>query len=645
MKKHLLTAACLAAAFIGAYAADNDPVLMTVDGNDIRVSEFEYLFNKNNTQQAQPQTLDQYLDMFVNYKLKVADAVHAGLDTVAAFRTEFQGYKRELAAPYMKDAAVEEELVQQAYERRHNDVKVSHIMFNFDERGRALADSVLTEIRAGRLPFEEAAATYSIDRGSSHQGGLMGYVTPDRFPYAFEYAAYNTPVGQVSDVVNSGMGFHIIRVEESTPTRGEVLCEHILLLTRGVDPEEVGAVKARIDSLYAVAVADGGASFKDLATRFSQDPGSARNGGELPWFGSGKMVAEFDSAAFATPVGTVSKPFQTRFGYHIIHKVDQRGLAPLSELRPQIVAAMANDERASMPMNAVVDRVKAEKHAKIDQKGLKKARKIIERNGGYDSVAIAALAAENFVVATYDGGAVRVNEVMPRMPRTVATDVDNAIANLGGTAETVVRQRVLDLYRDELAQTNPDYRNLLNEYRDGILLYEISTRNVWDKAARDTVGLEEYFHAHIDRYQWDQPRFKSTIIFASSDSVLAEALEYAPTVNAATPQAFVTAMRERFGNDVKVERVIAAQGENPITDYLAFGGDKPAADARSRWTAYAAYNGRIIDAPEVAADVRGAAVTDYQAELDRQWVEQLRRKYPVVINTEVFEALKAFNHQ
>lgn len=640
MKKHILTAALALIAATGtAGAADSDPVLMTVDGHDIRVSEFEYLYNKNNTQQLQPQTLDQYLQMFVDYKLKVADAEHAGLDTLTSFRTEFDGFRRELAEPYLRDTTVTEQLVLDDYNRRRTAVKVSHIMFAPTPEGQAAADSVRAAIVSGAVSFEDAARANSIDRGSSGLGGLMGVVVPDRYPYAFETAAYSTPVGQISEPVNSGMGYHIIRVESSEPNPGEVHVQHILLLSRGDSTE--AAVRARIDSLYAVATAPG-ADFAALARTYSQDPGSARNGGELPWFGPGAMVAEFDSAAFATPAGTVSAPFRTRFGYHIVNKLDARALAPLAELRPEIMNAISNDDRSALPAKAVIDRLAAERHAKVLPKALDKVRKMLTKNAaGYDSVMKARMAVSDLVVATYDGGGrITLGQVMERVPVTASTDVDNAVNHIGGAANIILRENLRSDYINSLAQTNADYRNLLNEYRDGILLYEISSRKVWDRAARDTTGLEEYFRANRDRYRWEQPKFKSFIIFASSDSILEAAMAYAPTLSTANPQAFTSAMREHFGRDVKVERVIAARGENPITDYLAFGGDKPAADARTRWAAYAAYQGRIIDAPESAADVRGAAVTDYQGQLDAEWLRELRAKYPVRVNTAVFEALK-----
>lgn len=641
MKKHLLTAslAFVAATGIGA-AADSDPILMTVDGHDIRVSEFEYLYNKNNTQQLQPQTLDQYLQMFVDYKLKVAEAEHAGLDTMASFRTEYDGFRRELAQPYLRDTTVIEQLVLDDYNRRRTAVKVSHIMLPPTPDGLAAADSIHAAIVEGTVSFEDAARANSIDRGSSMQGGLMGVVVPDRYPYAFETAAYTTPVGQISEPVNSGMGYHIIRVESSEPNPGEVLVKHILLLSRGDSTEAI--VRERIDSLYNVAITPG-ADFAALARQYSQDPGSARNGGDLPWFGPGAMVAEFDSAAFATPTGTISQPFRTRFGYHIINKLDSRTLAPLAELRPQIMDAISNDDRSIMPARAVIDRLVAERHAKVLPKALGKIRKMLTKNAtGYDSIMKAKMAVSDLVVATYDGGGrITLAEVMERVPVTSSTDIENAVNHIGGAANILLREKLRTDFIDNLANTNPDYRNLLNEYRDGILLYEISSRKVWDRAARDTTGLEEYFRNNRDKYRWEQPKFKSFIIFASSDSVLNAALEYAPTLSTADPQAFTAAMRERFGRDVKVERVIAAQGENPITDYLAFGGDKPAADARTRWAAYAAYQGRIINEPETSADVRGAAVTDYQSQLDAEWLQELRNKYPVHINQSVFEAIKA----
>ncbi len=639
MKKQTIAVIALALGS-AAFAADTDPVLMSIDGHDVRLSEFEYLYNKNNTQQLQPHTLDEYLQMFIDYKLKVAEAEHAGIDRTPDFRSEFDNFRAELSKPYMVDSTVINALVDEAYGFYTTDVRVSHIML---PPGHAAAlDSIRSAILAGTTTFEAAAAANSMDRGSSQRGGYMGYVMPDRLPYPFVKAAYSTGEGHISPVVNSGFGEHIIRVEERKPAAGQVLVEHILLLTRGKSPAAADSIHGVIDSLYTVAA--GGADFAELARRYSEDPGTRADGGRLPWFGRGAMIAEFDSVAFAMPVGTISQPFGTSFGYHIINKLDSKPVESYEDMRPRLLEAVAGDERAEQSREAVVTRELERYHAHLVEKGFNKARRVMERCGGYDSVAIERLKGMNNAVAEYDGGKVTIADAMTAVARTASTNIDDAINLLKGAAWGIVRTRVMNLYRDALAAEHPDYRNLLNEYRDGIMLFEISNREVWEKAARDTTGLNDYFRANISRYAWEQPRFKSYIIFAASDSLLAAALNYADTlgdISTTSPTAFTAAMRDHFGRDVRVERVIASRGENPITDYLAFGGSKPDAEQAGRWVAYAPYKGHLITVPEEPADVRGAAITDYQSELERRWVQSLRTKYRVKVNYEVFDALKA----
>lgn len=633
MKKHLLPALVAIAGLGGlqAFAADADPVLMTIDGHDIRVSEFEYLYNKNNNQQLQQQSIDDYLKLFIDYKLKVADAEHAGLEDTPEFKAEYLKFRNDLAKPYLRDASVEEALVQEAYNHHSTDVMVSHIMMPLTPASAQTLDSLRNEIRNGRTSFEDAARRFSVDRGSSAKGGLMGYVVPERFPWPFEKVAYETAQGEISPVVNSGVGYHLIRVESVAPAQGEVLAEHILLLTRNVSPEQAASAKTRIDSLYQVAKS--GADFADLARRFSQDPGSAKEGGRLPWFTRGMMVAAFDSTAFAMPDGSISEPIETPYGWHIIHRLDHRTAAPLEDARKNILQKMQQDERANEPERAFLAAVVEKNKGGLNQKGLQEALALSANR--LDSASIAALSQSQIVVANLGSDKITMADAalkLQSVPGTVAQKIE-------GAAKATLESRARQLAVNELLASNADFRNLANEYRDGILLYEISNRNVWDRAAKDTEGLEAYFHSHADRYAWKEPKFKSFIFFANNDSILNEAVNYANTLDSSKPAQFTQDLRKKFGRDLKVERVIAARGENPITDYLGFGGDKPAADAKSKWSNYVAYKGRVISAPEEAADVRGAAVTDYQNELEREWVESLHKKYKVKVNNKVFKKL------
>lgn len=638
MKKQII-AACLAiCAASAAYAADNDPVLLRVDGKDIHVSEFEYLYNKNNSQQMQRQSVDDYLQLFIDYKLKVADAEHSGAQDNPEVLKEYEQFKADLAAPYLRDVEMENKLVDQAYSHNLRDIFVSHIMVQNVPESQVRLDSIRNEILAGNITFEDAAAKYSLDRGSNQRGGKMGYVTPGRFPWPFEEAAYDLKVGEISPVINSGMGYHIIRLESEEPNEGQVLASHILRMTRGKSAQEAMAQKALIDSLYNVV--KNGADFAEIATKFSEDPGSAKNGGSLDWFGRHMMVAEFDSVAFALKDGQISKPFETAFGYHIVKRFDHKGVPSKDEMREQILNQMKRDARGKMAQESFTTKLLAQYNATLNDKNLDKIEKIIADNGGYDSTVIARLTSMKLPVATYKGGKILICDIMHQVAATGSNDATNARNLIADAAQNRLRDDVMNMERTKLGLTNPDYRNLLNEYRDGILLYEIANRNVWDKASKDTNGLEKFFQQNISKYQWNQPKFKGYVIFASSDSLLNEVVKFADTLNEGVPAEFTKTIRDRFGRDIKIERVIAAKGENPITDFLAFGGPKDAADDKTSWTSYAAYKGRVIDSPEEASDVRGQAVTDYQAELEKEWVNALHNAYRVKVNQKVLDKVK-----
>lgn len=576
MKKQILAAGIICATLCAIAAKPKDPVLMKVGNDDVRLSEFEYLYNKNNTQQAQPQTIDEYVDMFVNFKLKVAAAEAAGLDTTKAFKDEYLKFRNELSEPYLRDEKVAAAQEAEAYDHMLSDLLVSHIMFPAQQS--ALADSLYAELKAGNARFEDVATKYSMDKASARRGGLMGVVGAGRYPWPFEKAAYETEVSRISPVINSGFGLHIIRVESRTPAKGQVHAAHILRMTRGASDSVVAAEMLVADSLYNVVTAPG-ADFAAVARQFSQDPGSARNGGDLGFFGPGMMVQEFDSVAFALADGEISRPFKTPFGWHIIKRIESKGPGSFEE-------------------------------------NLEAIRKQIEREPSR-----ARLAGDAYAAAA----------------------VERFRGKLGGVTDSAeMAARALELAREELEAENADYRNLLHEYRDGILLFDISNREVWNKASADTVGLDEFFRANRAKYAWEAPKFKSLIIFAGNDSLLNVAMRYAAdSIPATVPaQKIAEVMQQRFGRDVKVERVIAAKGENAITDYLGFGAEKPAKPASQRWQSYAAFRGRVINQPEEASDVRGTVVADYQAALEKEWLERLHKEIPVKINQKVLKQAK-----
>lgn len=642
MKKSLIAAAVIAATLATATAKKNEPVLMTVNGKDVPVSEFEYLFNKNNKQQAEPQTLDQYVKLFVDYKLKVADAEANGIDTTAAFIKEYNGYCDDLAQPYLTDSTVVDRLRREAYDRTLRNVQVAHIMLPIgrtpDERiaNRNRLDSIRTAILNG-ADFGDMAVKFSSDRAAKRNKGNMGFISAGNLPYPFEQMAFATPVGQISPVFEDApYGWHIIKVEAEQPAAGKVRARHILKLTRGLKPEEQAAKKAEIDSIYNLL--KNGESFEKLATALSDDPGSARQGGMLPWFGPGQMVKPFEKAAFAAKDGEITEPVQTEYGWHIIQRLEGRGPESYEEALPAIDKAMRNDIRAKAPRQAKLQQLRARYKVKTDNKGIAKAKRIIADNQGLDSIAMQQLLADWTTVATVGGKKMFVSDVAKKLP-SYGTKVSAAAADeeFDKALDTAIDDRTLDMAREDLSRTNPDYRNLINEYRDGILLFNISDREVWNKSAKDTEGLEAYFKAHRGNYTWDKPRYKGIIVSATNDSIAQAAKSYIAEKHLTT-DSLVPALRKVFGRNIKVERKIFPQGDDAVVDYIAFGGAKPVPNGK--WAEAFEYEGAVLEQPSEAMDVRSAVINDYQKWLEEEWLRKLHEKYPVKINQKELDKLK-----
>lgn len=644
MKKAIASLALVAVAAAGLIQAKGhkEEVLMTVNGKPVTLNEFEYLYHKNSSQQLAPQTVDEYLGMFVTYKQKVAAAEEAGIDKTESFQKELEGYRKNLAEPYLVVPEVEDSIINDTYDHMKEEVDVSHIMLstqtpNADPTAlKARLDSIRTEILAGRADFGKMAQQFSTDRHSGVKDGHMGWLGVGFTPYTFENAAYNTPVGQLSEVVHTPYGFHLLRVEGRRPARGQVLVEHILKLTQGLPEAEAAAKKAAIDSISKVLAA--GADFEDIARRESEDPGSAANGGRLPWFGTGMMVPQFEQMAFALKDGETSEPFPTNYGYHIIRRLASRGLAPLDSVRPQIKAMINRDERAGMPRKSKIRQLMAKFKAQPDREAIAQVRKEIIAHGGLDSAIIATMLTDDRTMARINGQEIPLSEIVAeKIPASPGDPVELQAGRISQWVNSALEVAVLEAERADLAANNPTYRNLLNEYRDGMLLFEISDRNVWTKAKQDKEGLAKYFADHKSEYTWDKPRYKSFVVFATSDSVANLAKAYLLDNHVAVDKVVET-MRKQFPKDVKVEKVIAAQGENPITDYLGFGGKKP--EPRGKWRVYFPYLDKILNAPEEPADVRGAVTTDYQNYLEEQWVAELAKRYPAKINKKVLKKAK-----
>lgn len=647
MNKKILLLPAAAACIAVAFAGKNDPIVMTVGDIEVPRSEFEYLYNKNAQQQLGSQSIDEYAELFELYKMKVADAIAEGLDTTSSFLNEFKGYRSELAAPYLTDSTYIKSLMVEAYDRAGSEVEAIHIMKfkqrdpNMNAAARQQLDSIRDVIVNKGGDFAEMAKKYSEDRGSSTRGGNMGFITSPRFPYNFETAAYNLAEGQVSDIVESPQGYHLLLGGKKRPARGKVLAEHILLLVPDTTSAEGKAgLEARIDSIYNVAVTGG--NFEDLARKYSQDPGSAVKGGALPWFGPGQMVAEFDSTAFAMPVGEISRPFRTSYGWHIIKKLDAQGIPSYEEMKPMLLQAVTlqQDARSTMIydhyMNGLRKKYKFREYPEVD-------RQLIDfaAANGVDSLFFQRFAETpeyaDQTIMTFSAGKRTVGDFVKSILKYHNT------ANPEAAKEFVIyrlkgwKNGQLYKYEDsQLEAMYPDFRNLVNEYHDGMLLFEVSNRKVWEKAATDAEGLEKFFEANRGDYSWTVPHVKGFLIQTESPE-LSDSINKA-LVGVAEGDV-MKYVRDNYADRAKVERVLTKKGENPMVDALVFGGEK-VIPSNSKFTDCFLYDYKVLEQPEEVNDVRGQVTSDYQNELEQEWVRMLKEKYPVKVNEKEFKKMK-----
>lgn len=585
MKKVFLSIVLLAGSLMSF--AQEDKVLLTINGEPVMLSEFLYIYEKNNQESSlEKKSMEEYLDLFINFKLKVTEAIAQGVDTTEAFAKELAGYRAQATPKYMQDDEAIDSLVTLSYNRKANIRRAAHIAIQCpmdadsatlaaaEEKIQLARERVTTgvekKVKKGRKwitvrepeAFADVAREMTDDQTGKENGGELGWIEVFRFVYPFEEAVYNTPVGEVTPVFRSPYGLHIALVEEERPYE-EVHAAHIMkMMPRGNNASAMD-VKKQVDSLYQVVMA--GADFAEVATANSDDKGSAMRGGDLGWFGRGMMVQPFENITFAMNPGEMSEPFPTRFGWHFVKLYDKRGIQPLDSIRQQLLAQVKRDVR----------------YQEAEKSFIKKTR------------------------AEYN------------LPAEMTDEEVRAYADA------------------HLEEKYPDLRNLVREYHDGILLFDVSLREVWDKANKDTEGLAAYFKANKKNYTWDEPRFKGYMIYAK-DEVSAKAAKQ--IIKTANPDSVMSYIDQRINVDsvtyVRIEKGLWTKGKNGAVDKYGFKNKETDYTPTEEFPIVVPV-GKVIKAPQEYTDVRGQVTTDYQDHLEKLWVASLREKYPVVVNEEV----------
>ncbi len=611
-------------------SSQNNEILVTIGDTKISKAEFERIYKKNNSNlynESDKKSPAGYIDLFVNFKLKVMEAEALKMDTNSVFVNELAGYRKELAAPYLTDMKYNEKMVRELYDRMTKEVNASHILLRVEknsneEQVQAVRDRIMKireEIIAGK-DFAEAAAEYSEDPSAKLNGGNLNYFSAFQMVAPFENAAFTTPVGEISEPVRTGFGFHILKVHDIRKNRGEILVAHIMkMFPKGASDELKAKAKTEIDSIYQELL--DGADFAELARTRSDDKNSAVQGGKMPWFSSGRILKEFSEPAFALKnIGDISEPIETPYGYHIIKKLDQRGVVPFEEAKADIEKRIKRDPKRNLTSKtAFIDKLKKEYNFSENKEGLEKLKGLRIEN---------PVAAVDFDLFSIDGKTYPFSKLQKYIDKNKIVS-----GTYSAKYDKWVEDEITELEDSKLEEKYPDFRYLMQEYHDGILLFNISEEKIWNKAVEDSVGLEAFYKSKKNKYKWGE-RFKGCIVTCTDEKTREEADKF---FAAEMTTGEITDKLNDGGKMITIEEGAWEKGSNPIVDYFIWNKTKPA-DLNEILTFVR--GNKIPPETKKLSEARGLYIADFQDYLEKKWIKELRKKYKVKIDKKVLKTVK-----
>ena len=657
-----LFCASLALGLLGISAATNaqtsagDATLFSVGNRTVTADEFRYIYSKTNGAKATftEASLKDYLELYTKFKLKVARARDMRLDTIPALREELNGYRKQLANSYLIDKTLVEQLTREAYERLKEDVSISHILVQVAVTASP-ADTLTAyrkiqaaynRLKSGEA-FEAVAKDASEDKGTSDNGGLIGYFTALQLPgfYSLETAAYTTPVKQTSGIFRTPLGYHILKVNDRRKAYGEVQAAHILArVAQDAPAAEQAAAKKRIDSIYTAL--QGGAKFEDLATSRSDDYLTSGKNGVIGWFSINKYEPAFENAAFAlVKNGDYSAPVRSVIGWHIIKRLDRKVNPTYEELRSEIQGKVKRDVRFEKAQDAMVAKIKAEsgfkENADLKKAYLAKLNKTFLTYTWRDSSYVADKDKSLFSVGTTSIKFADFTAYLERMgsARTRRGETADIPTVFDEVYQKLVGQKAMEFEETQLDKKYPEFRSLMREYEEGILLFEATKRMVWDKASEDTTGLNKFFIAQNGKYTWSNRAKYADIKLKTTDP---KAIEKARALFAKKPLKDVIEKLNKGKKEplATYRESSVEKGKNPAIDALKWEkGTMSNAVKTDSTTSFIVITDLLAPAPKTLKEARGYAVADYQDYLEKTWLEELRKAYPVTVNQDVLKGL------
>ena len=630
----LLVGLITACASPGLLPGSNTPPLLTVGGEPVTVNEFIYAFNKNRPADSavSKKDVDDYLDLYINFKLKVAEAKARGMDTTAAFKKEFASYLSQLDNSYLQAHNETDSLVKEAFDRMQYELRAAHILFAVDElalpedtlKAYQKAMTVRDSLVAG-ASFATMAVKYSDDPSAKQNKGDLGYFTVFQMVYPFETAAYNTPVGEVSLPVRTKFGYHLIKVTDKRKNEGRVSVAHIMI-------RKSSDAKERAFQLYDQLMA--GADWEQLCQQNSEDAQSAGRGGVLPPFNRQQIVAGFADAAFnLTTPGEISDPVQTPYGWHIIKLIEKLPVDDYAANEQQLRSQVRRDSRSQISRQKLIRQL-AKDHNLIENNANIQAvvepgnHRFLKNKWSFSNDSLQTR--QLFTIAGEPYNARGLYDFISKAPQQ-----QNSRPFLLDQYKRYKEECLINYEKTHLEDKYPDYKYLKQEYYDGILLFSIMEEEVWAKSGRDSTGLAAYYQEHRQSYI-DTTRMQAAIFSSNRKSVIDSVGQSLP--DASTYEALSAREKEALLNHYNGGSHVSLQldsGEfiiarHPVLQKLTLPYKETALNSKEKW--YYVIPLHDPYQPQPLAAIKGRLIADYQEVLEKKWLAALKEKYPVEIN-------------
>ena len=619
---------------------------MTIGNEDIYAEEFLYLLSKNRQfqdekNQLSPEDFDENLQLFINYKLKVREAENMGLDTLEEFRREFEVFREDLIQPYLIKNSLQQGELMKAYNRMKEVVKASHILLQFPNNASRedtiavfrMAQKLKAEAEAG-TDFNELAFEHSEDPSAKDNRGSLGYFTALQMVHQFEDVAFDLEIGEISDPVLTNFGYHIIKLEDRKPNPGEVKVSHILVRAQPGDPVSEERALRKVGDIYT-ELQKPESVWEEVCKMFSEDLGSKNTGGALPWIGLGAVIPEFERAAFSlTEEGEISPPVKTPYGYHIIRLEERRPIPDYEEMEASIKSRILRDSRSTLIQSQVTAIQKSRYGFQENPPVFTQIQELLDKESSLEDLK-QIITDKELVESTIFSVQDQIKTVSNLLEYIESEKNKIRIgsrSNLATSLDRFIENTLNQTEEQDLAANNEEYRLLLKEYRDGILLFSLMNDQVWQKALMDSLGQVAFYEENKENYFWKE-RVRALIVNMGKEENTASVRrflsdkKYGPNLSDRLENTFLLEDPLSF----TMEEGLYEWETHPVLSKVNIQKAFQEIKLNGR-TAFVVIGEKISPEAKRFNETRGKVIQDYQQFLDEQLVQKLKENYIIRIN-------------